>query len=100
MTLLDEVCIPALRSGFAGYPVNPRWNAVKFHAWKQGCQLRADLKQGKMWVRPEDSMLVSGQQSEQSTEEKASPTSQVRERVSPVTVLLHRSSQRGELNLA
>lgn len=58
-TQLDDSCIPALRSGFAGYPVNPRWSAVKFRAWKTGQQWRQALQQGEMIVRATDSMLVS-----------------------------------------
>jgi hypothetical protein len=57
-TLIPSTSHPALRSGFAGYPANPRWNATKFHAWKTGRQLRAALAQGKMIVRSTDSMLV------------------------------------------
>ncbi|MBR8828921.1 MAG: hypothetical protein DSM107014_13650 [Gomphosphaeria aponina SAG 52.96 = DSM 107014] len=48
----------ALRSGFAGYPANPRWNASKFCAWKTGCHWRKALIQGEMVIRPTDSMLV------------------------------------------
>lgn len=33
----------ALRSGFAGYPMNPRWGASKYRAWKTGRQLRESL---------------------------------------------------------
>ncbi|MGL5082834.1 MAG: hypothetical protein ACRC8A_15215 [Microcoleaceae cyanobacterium] len=97
MTFLDDACIPALRSGFAGYPVNPRWNAVKFHAWKQGGQLRLAFKQGEMWVRPADSMLVPIPETEEGVN---SPVNQILERVSSVTILLDPSNQQGELNLA
>lgn len=48
----------ALRSGFAGYPANPRWNINKFRAWKTGRQLREAFAQGQMVVRSTDSMLV------------------------------------------
>ncbi|MGF1479534.1 MAG: hypothetical protein ACFB4I_08590 [Cyanophyceae cyanobacterium] len=48
----------ALRSGFAGYPTNPRWNVGKYRAWRTGSQLRQDLSQGKVVVRPSDFMLV------------------------------------------
>jgi NADP-dependent 3-hydroxy acid dehydrogenase YdfG len=48
----------ALRSGFAGYPANPRWNAAKYSAWKTGRQLREALASGQMVVRSTDSMLV------------------------------------------
>ena len=49
---------PALRSGFAGYPLNPRWNAAKYRAWKIGRQWRDSLEAEKMVVRASDSMLV------------------------------------------
>lgn len=48
----------ALRSGFAGCPVNPRWSGVKYHAWKVGRQLRQDLTNGDLVVRATDSLLV------------------------------------------
>lgn len=41
---------PAMRSGFAGYPSNPRWNVRKYQAWKQGKQWRQALDQGLMVV--------------------------------------------------
>ena len=50
---------PALRSGFAGYPANPRWNVRKYRTWKIGCQWREDLNKGEKIVRSQDSMLVS-----------------------------------------
>jgi hypothetical protein len=49
----------ALRSGFAGYPANPRWNATKYRAWKQGYQWREQLSLGRLTVRQSDSQLVS-----------------------------------------
>ncbi len=49
----------ALRSGFAGYPANPRWNINKFQAWKTGHKLCQALKQGELVVRSSDSMLVA-----------------------------------------
>jgi hypothetical protein len=48
----------ALRSGFAGHPANPRWNAAKVIAWKTGRQWRTALAQGEMVVRSTDSMLI------------------------------------------
>ncbi|MGF1490990.1 MAG: hypothetical protein ACFBSC_00750 [Microcoleaceae cyanobacterium] len=98
MTLLDETCIPALRSGFAEYPVNPRWNAVKFHAWKQGRQLRLALKRGEMWVRPSDSMLVASEVPNETFVQDIS--SQASNRVSPVKVLFNPATRQGELHLA
>lgn len=56
-TTIPESHYPALRSGFEGYPPNPRWNVSKFRAWKTGQQWRNDLKEGKMKVR-RDRMLV------------------------------------------
>ncbi|NJK28202.1 MAG: hypothetical protein HC925_06500 [Coleofasciculaceae cyanobacterium SM2_3_26] len=61
-TVLPDTSIPALRSGFAGYPANPRWNAVKVHAWKVGRQWRKALACGEMVVRGSDAMLVSSQE--------------------------------------
>jgi hypothetical protein len=40
----------ALRSGFAGYPSNPRWTVRKFQAWKQGKQWRREMNAGMMVV--------------------------------------------------
>lgn len=57
-TTIPSESHPALRSGFAGYPANPRWNASKFCAWKTGCMWRRALCQGEMVVRQSDSMLV------------------------------------------
>lgn len=57
-TNIKETNLPALRSGFAGYPINPRWNASKVIAWKLGQQWRLALKDGRMFVRTVDSMLV------------------------------------------
>ncbi|ELR96249.1 hypothetical protein [Gloeocapsa sp. PCC 73106] len=48
----------ALRSGFAGYPANPRWNVTKYLAWKQGYQWREELSQGKLVVSQSNSQLI------------------------------------------
>ncbi|HEY9818917.1 MAG TPA: hypothetical protein V6D20_24375 [Candidatus Obscuribacterales bacterium] len=48
----------ALRAGFAGYTVNPRWTVTKLRAWKKGRQWRDALARQEMVVRPSDSMLV------------------------------------------
>jgi hypothetical protein len=64
LTPLDENCIPALRAGFAGYTANPRWNAVKFHAWKMGRQWRLACAQGTMVVRSTDLLLVPIEEAE------------------------------------
>ena len=58
-TQLKSAYIPALRSGFVGYPVNPRWSGVKYLAWKTGRQWREALINGEMVVRSTDSILVS-----------------------------------------
>jgi SRSO17 transposase len=58
-TKLKDAYIPALRSGFAGYPVNPRWSGVKISAWKTGQQWRQAVSRGEMVVRASDSMLVA-----------------------------------------
>ena len=58
-TKLKDAYIPALRSGFAGYPVNPRWSGVKISAWKTGQQWRQAVSRGEMAVRSSDSMLVA-----------------------------------------
>lgn len=57
-TQFNSAYIPALRSGFAGYPFNPRWSGVKFLAWKTGRQWRQALANGEMVVRSTDSILV------------------------------------------
>lgn len=48
----------ALRSGFAGYPANPRWSVTKFRAWRAGQQWRRALDSQQMVVREADSLLV------------------------------------------
>ncbi|MFZ4666170.1 MAG: hypothetical protein ACOYME_07075 [Prochlorotrichaceae cyanobacterium] len=48
----------ALRSGFAGQPLNPRWTATKVVAWKTGREWRHALSVGTMVVRPSDSLLI------------------------------------------
>jgi hypothetical protein len=57
-TLIPSDNHAALRCGFAGYPINPRWTPSKFHAWKTGKQLKESLSSGEMVVRSTDSMLV------------------------------------------
>ncbi|MGB2925708.1 MAG: hypothetical protein WBB82_10430 [Limnothrix sp.] len=53
---------PAVRSGFAGYPSNPRWNVRKHQAWKQGKQWRLAHEQGLMIV--EKKQLILAEQAE------------------------------------
>ena len=96
-TALDNACIPALRSGFAGYPVNPRWNAVKYHAWKTGRQWRTALSQGDMAVRSADSMLVSASEIEPTTDSEVPRRSN--EKTSR-SFLSHYDERSGELTLA
>ena len=55
-TAIPRESHPALRSGFAGYPSNPRWNVRKYQAWKQGKQWRQALNNGQLVV--EDQHLV------------------------------------------
>ena len=62
----------ALRSGFAGYPVNPRWNTAKYLAWKTGSKLRRALAEGRMTVRSQDCMLVPVERQEENSEKKLS----------------------------
>jgi hypothetical protein len=64
----------ALRSGFAGYQPNPRWNVTKFRAWKTGRQLREALKHGEMIVRSTDCMLVSVKDQGNSSDEEVRST--------------------------
>ena len=61
---------PALRSGFIGFPPNPRWSTIKFCAWRTGRQWRDALAQGTMIVRTTDSMLVPVIKPEVSAEEE------------------------------
>ncbi len=60
----------ALRSGFVGYPANPRWNVTKFCAWRTGRQWREALAQGKMVIRRTDSMLIPAKEPGDSQEEE------------------------------
>ncbi len=57
----------ALRSGFMGYPMNPRWDINKYHAWKTGRQLRSDLQQNKLVVRASDCLLIPQGEAEEVT---------------------------------
>ncbi|MDY7012852.1 MAG: hypothetical protein SVX43_04490 [Cyanobacteriota bacterium] len=57
-TNIQEANVPALRSGFAGYPPNPRWTASKAIAWKTGRQWKLALDNGTMGVRLPDYLLV------------------------------------------
>ncbi|MBO9998851.1 MAG: hypothetical protein J7641_07545 [Cyanobacteria bacterium SID2] len=71
-TDIQERHLPALRSGFAGYPMNPRWDALKFRAWKLGRQWRKALDAGEMCVRAKDSLLMSVRDVEASESEASS----------------------------
>ncbi len=57
-TLIPRENHSALRSGFVGYPANPRWSVTKFRAWRQGRQWREALARQEMKVRASDGMLV------------------------------------------
>ncbi|WP_204105310.1 MULTISPECIES: hypothetical protein [Spirulina sp. CCY15215] len=57
-TNIADIYLPALRAGFVGFPTNPRWSAIKFHAWKVGRQWRNGLNTGELKVRVSDSILV------------------------------------------
>lgn len=71
---------PALRSGFAGYPLNPRWNSTKYRAWKTGRQWRTLLAKDEIVIRPSDSMLVprASLQGQEPKNPQQSPPEQVR----------------------
>ncbi|MEL7038145.1 MAG: hypothetical protein AAFO04_21390 [Cyanobacteria bacterium J06592_8] len=97
LTTFDDVCIPALRSGFAGYPVNPRWNAVKFHAWKIGRQWRVALSQGEMVIRSTDSMLVTKAEVELT---KGSTSQRRRNEKTSKSFYSNHAERSGELTLA
>ena len=70
-SLMPKDNLPALRSGFAGYPANPRWNVIKYRAWKMGRQLRQSLDEGDLVVRSTDFMLVPAQESSSTPSGKA-----------------------------
>lgn len=74
-TPISSAYHPALRSGFAGYPVNPRWNATKVQAWRTGRQWRDALDRGDLVVRSNDSMLVPASEQEDTQEENTSTSS-------------------------
>ncbi len=103
LTPLDESYIPALRCGFAGYPVNPRWNAVKFHAWKTGRQWRQAHAQGTMVVRSTDSLLVPLEEAEVLSEATQNPphlSARKWHQLVPFSLLSKNRNQPKELTLA
>lgn len=67
-TDIQDRHLPALRSGFAGYPANPRWDGAKFMTWKIGRQWRNALQVGTVVVREVDAMLVMAQEEEEISE--------------------------------
>jgi hypothetical protein len=69
-TAIPQENHPALRSGFAGYPLNPRWNVAKYRAWKVGKQLRDDWERGVMVVRTGDCLLVPTAEPDEEAEDK------------------------------
>lgn len=85
--LADGVCaqtaIPlanhaAVRSGFAGHPLNPRWTATKVVAWKTGREWRQGLLDGSLVVRASDSLLVAATDIMSLPEESIAPKHQGR----------------------
>ena len=76
-TNIADTYLPALRAGFVGCPTNPRWTAVKFHAWKVGRQWRKALNAGELKVRASDSMLVHCDEEEIPETPKDSPKNTV-----------------------
>ncbi|MGK7928919.1 MAG: hypothetical protein AB4290_27395 [Spirulina sp.] len=71
-TNIADIYLPALRAGFVGCPTNPRWTAIKFHAWKVGRQWRNELNAGELKVRASDSLLVHRDEEEISATPKRS----------------------------
>ncbi|MBE9040161.1 hypothetical protein IQ235_05065 [Oscillatoriales cyanobacterium LEGE 11467] len=57
--LISQEHIPALRAGFALFPANPRWSALKFQAWKSGRRLRQALERGETYVGDRHLTLVA-----------------------------------------
>lgn len=51
--------IPALRAGFALFPANPRWSALKFQAWKSGRRLRQAVDRGETYVKDRYLVLLA-----------------------------------------
>ncbi|MFP4008363.1 MAG: hypothetical protein ACLFV6_10225 [Spirulinaceae cyanobacterium] len=72
-TDIRDCHLPALRSGFAGYPANPRWDGSKFMTWKMGRQWRNALQMGTVVIRQSDSMLVLADD-EQNTDKSTTKT--------------------------
>jgi hypothetical protein len=73
-TVMPQENHAALRSGFAGYPANPRWNVTKYQAWKTGRQLKEALKQGEMIVRSSDCMLIPVKELDNTSDEEVRST--------------------------
>lgn len=59
--LIPQQHIPALRAGFALFPANPRWSALKFQAWKSGRRLRQALDCGETNVADRNLVLVTAE---------------------------------------
>ena len=68
----------ALRCGFAGYPLNPRWNGQKVYAWNTGRQLKQGLFTGEMVIRATDSMIVPAWQQNHHSDTEPTPKATVR----------------------
>ncbi|MDY6936045.1 MAG: hypothetical protein SWY16_00135 [Cyanobacteriota bacterium] len=89
--LLPTEHIPAVRAGFALFPANPRWSALKFQAWKSGRRLRQALDRGETNVSDRYLVVVRTERAEEP------PTSQssVETCVSTVKRLLGQRSYAG-----
>jgi len=61
-TTIPESNYPALRSGFEGYPPNPRWTVSKYRAWKTGQQWRNALQRGEMVIRRDQLLVMAKKQ--------------------------------------
>ncbi len=72
-TSLPPVCHSALRAGFEGYSVNPRWNGTKLRAWRLGQEWRQALNRGEMLIRPSDQLLLSPEELAQGESGPAAP---------------------------
>lgn len=73
-TAIPRESHPAVRSGFAGYPSNPRWNVRKHQAWKQGKQWRQALENGSMVVENQRLIPMVQPECQVQTTEKVTTT--------------------------
>ncbi|MEC4806486.1 MAG: hypothetical protein SAJ12_08015 [Jaaginema sp. PMC 1079.18] len=75
-TDIQDRHLPALRSGFAGYPANPRWDGAKFMTWKVGRQWRNALQVGTIIIRESDAVLIMAQEEEDTDTDEIIPKAQ------------------------